>query len=379
MVRKPTKFVAYFELVDACKEDGCPVCFLVAKISLRSLDNLMWERVNDPSTRNDLVASQGFCNWHAWMILQVPHSQSGTAILHEHLVREQTEILKRLERMHRAGRPWKRLLRRLFSPFDRPTAVSGREKKTPCPICAQVRSFEATYLWIGLEFMSDLDFQRSFEGSFGLCIPHLYMAVSLHPDHPNLQALLNQQIAKMEALRGHLQEFIRKHDYRFRKEPIGDEGTAWRRSIELLAGRAGVFGPDRPLAVPETSQSRQSEEGTESGTESPVMQPQEETERLRFENEKLRRRIDEITKLWSDESSRAASLHFQMYELSKDKQVLEFNLAGARGENQGWGATVSRLREEIAALQAEIHRLKERPAAMEGPDPTVGASPDADG
>jgi hypothetical protein len=205
--------------------------------------------------------------------------------------------------------------------------------------------------------MTDLDFQRSFEGSFGLCVPHLYLGASLYPEHPNLSTLFKQQLAKMEALRIDLQEFIRKQDYRFRKEPMGDEGTAWRRSIELLTGKAGVFGPDRQLAILEISQPRQSEEGAEAVP--PAAELQEENERLRFENEKLRRRIDEITKLWSQESSRAASLHFQVFELSKDKQILEFNLAGSRGESQTWETVVARLREEIAALKEEVRRLGE--------------------
>lgn len=356
---RPKKFAAYFDLQDACKEEGCPVCFLVAKISLRSLDNLMWERVNDPSTREDLVTSRGFCNWHAWMIPQVPHSQSGTAILHEHLVREHTETLKRLRSTRHPIRPWKRLLRRLFGPVAATTAASGRRGKAPCPICTHVRSFESTYLQACLEYMTDLDFQRSFEGSFGLCVPHLYLAGSLYPEHPNLSTLFKHQLAKMETLRTDLQEFIRKQDYRFRKEPMGDEGTAWRRSIELLTGKAGIFGPDRPLAPLETSRPRQSEEGTEAATTPPVADLQEENERLHFENEKLRRRIDEITKLWSQESSRAASLHFQVFELSKDKQVLEFNLAGSRSESKTWEAVVARLRQEITTLQEELERLKE--------------------
>jgi hypothetical protein len=252
-----------------------------------------------------------------------------------------------------------RLLRRLFSAVAAPTAVIWRQGKAPCPICTHVRSFEATYLQTGLEYMTDLDFQKTFEGSFGLCVPHLYLAASLYPEHPNLSTLFKQQLTKMEALRADLQEFIRKQDYRFRKEPMGDEGTAWRRSIELLTGKVGIFGPDRPLAPLETSQPRELAEGTEAEGMPPAVQLQEENERLRFENEKLRRRIDEITKLWSHESSRAASLHFQVFELSQDKQTLEFNLAGARGERQTWEALVARLRAEIATLQEELERLKE--------------------
>lgn len=365
MTRQPTKFMGYFDMLGACKEEGCPICSLVAKTSLRSLDNLMWERVNDPRTREHLLASQGFCNWHAWMLLQVEHSRSGIAILHEHLVRKQTDILESLRRFHSPERPWKRLLRRLFGTAEEAKAVRDRKRKAPCPICAQVGYSEETYLTICLQFVTDPDFQRSFESSFGLCLPHLYMAASLEPDHPNLPALLQQQIAKMEAIKGDLQEFIRKQDYRFRNELVGGEGTAWQRSIELLTGKAGVFGPERPLtlfAPPRPTPPPQEAAQTDTALPSSLEELQQENERLRFENEKLRRRIDEITKLWSEESSRAASLHFQVYELSKDKQVLEFNLAGAEGESKGWEGVVSRLREEIAVLQEELRRLKEHPS-----------------
>jgi hypothetical protein len=37
-----------------------------------------------------------------------------------------------------------------------------------------------------------------------------------------------------------VEELVRKHDYRFRDEPQGDEMTSWRRAAELCAGQPGV-------------------------------------------------------------------------------------------------------------------------------------------
>ena len=43
----------------------------------------MYEQVNDPFTRDRLVESLGFCNWHAGMIPSVHYSPGSGADLHE--------------------------------------------------------------------------------------------------------------------------------------------------------------------------------------------------------------------------------------------------------------------------------------------------------
>lgn len=379
-LKRPTKFIAYFDLRDACEKDGCPVCTLLVKFSLRYMDDFMYERVTDSGCREELLASGGFCNWHAWMLPRLHHSPSGTAVIHEHLLKDAVEAIERLRRSHTVQPRWRRMFSWLARPAWGRLAVISGKKKSPCPVCTGARISDEIYLKACLEFIADLEFKQSLEKSSGLCLPHLYLAVAIEPNHPHLPELFKLQATKIQEVRAGLLEFVRKHDYRFREEPVGDEGSAWLRSIELLTGKAGVFGPDRPWILPtpklhDTALGPSRAEGTvaEGGDEL-----QQENERVRFENEKLRRRIDEITKLWSEESSRAASLHFQVYELAKDKQTLEFNLTGARGENRGWEAVVSRLREEIAALQAEVRRLKARPGESEESHATEGASPDAE-
>jgi hypothetical protein len=364
-LKRPTKFIAYFDLRDACDEEGCPVCTLLVKFSLRYMDHFMYERVTDSGCREELLASRGFCNWHAWMLPRIHHSASGTAIIHEHLLKKELETIEGLRRSHGVQARWRRILWWLAGTDWQPPAVKRSKEKARCPVCTGARVSDQNYLKTCLDFITDFEFRQSLERSSGLCLPHLYVALSIEPNHPNLPDLLKLQAKKITALRVELLEFIRKHDYRFREEPVGDEGSAWLRSIELFTGKSGVFGPDRPWIRPtplvyDTALDlpRAEEALSEGGDDL-----QQESERLHFENEKLRRRIDEITKLWSEESSRAASLHFRVYELAKEKQILEFNLAGARGESRGWEGVVSRLREEIAALQDELRGLKERPSA----------------
>lgn len=44
---------------------GCPICHLVSRRTARWIDTLLYERGNDPVTREQLRHSLGFCNRHA--------------------------------------------------------------------------------------------------------------------------------------------------------------------------------------------------------------------------------------------------------------------------------------------------------------------------
>ena len=54
MQKEKTKFMSYFNLRDALAQPGCPICTLVERVSSRYLDSLLYERVNDVGTREDL-------------------------------------------------------------------------------------------------------------------------------------------------------------------------------------------------------------------------------------------------------------------------------------------------------------------------------------
>ena len=50
---------------------------------------------------------------------------------------------------------------------------------------------------------------------------------------------------KISGLMGDLAEFVRKFDYRYAHEAMGDEKKSWHRALETIVGRAGIFGPER--------------------------------------------------------------------------------------------------------------------------------------
>jgi hypothetical protein len=57
-------------------------------------------------------------------------------------------------------------------------------------------------------------------------------------DRPAAEMLIQAEMTALDAVVGHLDEFIRKHDYRFNKETMtAEEGRSWSRAIEMLVGR----------------------------------------------------------------------------------------------------------------------------------------------
>jgi hypothetical protein len=242
--KRPQKFLPYFELQEALQEEGCPVCHLLSRRSLAILDSLLYEQVTDPAIRKRLRDAQGLCNWHAWMLPRIPTGQSGIAIIYEDLLGHQIESLQTMRPALQPRTFWQRLKRHITRTARSPLTA---RRRMPCPVCCLVgNTNESSYITTLLDFLTETEFAQRFDASFGLCLPHLTQAIDQHLDHPNLRLLLDSEMQKFEALRGELREFIRKFDYRFTAEPVGKEGTAWRRAIELFVGKPEVFGNDRP-------------------------------------------------------------------------------------------------------------------------------------
>ncbi len=238
--------IAYFEVREALREDGCPICHLLVRRSVAALDSLLYEQVTDPDTRDELRTSHGLCNWHAWALLHVPAGRSGIAIIYETLLGHQLTELLLLQQTLQPRTLWQRLKTRILDHTPPLPFLSRWRTKAPCPICRQhTYRDEDIYLRALLDGFSALEFTACFQDAFGLCLPHLVLAVERQRDHAALPILVHFQVQKLTALRGKLQEIIRKFDYRFAAELAGEEGAEWRRAIELFVGKPAVFGNER--------------------------------------------------------------------------------------------------------------------------------------
>lgn len=326
-----TKFIGYFQLLDAFKHEGCPVCTLLEEGAVKALDGLMYEQVNDPFTRDRLVESHGFCNWHAWMIPSVHNTALGTVLIYKSLL---DETLERLEAVRREARPrgrWRRLRESLTGWREEPLPMlAWRSKKTRCYLCTFARRTERDALQTILEFMGEADFAEAFSRSSGLCLPHLYGAMGVGRDHPNLQILLAAHAKRWRDLVWELEEFARKFDYRYADEPRGRESGSWHRALEAFVGRAGVFGPERgELPPPQEPKPEESAPVQDQSAQVAKNVEHAEFQSLRFENEKLRRRIEELLDQREEEQRARLTLEFQILKLTSELKTTVADLRAA--------------------------------------------------
>jgi hypothetical protein len=223
------------ELKEALAARGCPVCWVGEAAARRYLRFTLHESVNDPATRTRLAAAWGFCRRHAWHFLQweevTMRDGLGTAIIAEALLRTAKELLEA-----HTGAP----------------SVEGRRKKgaqaalqklvrdlTPageCPACHVQAQHEAYALTVALALLEGEAWRERLAGSDGLCVAHLRTALTsgAAPDH--LRWLVEDHRRRLHQLLGDLEEYIRKHDYRFRDEPYGRERDVTQRATATLAG-----------------------------------------------------------------------------------------------------------------------------------------------
>ncbi|HSF33860.1 MAG TPA: DUF6062 family protein [Candidatus Tectomicrobia bacterium] len=235
------KSFTYYALLEGFDKSGCPVCRFMQEYSLRYLDALFYEQVNDVGIRRKLRAAHGFCNWHAWLARKLASSALGVAIIAKDLITQEITRIDDLLRHALVARTLRPTGNRI-SPKSLLTFLGGAQEKGICPACEIVLEHERHALETILNFLHDADFVRRFEASAALCMIHTRRAAEGNGSHPYLHLLIDIQRRKYAHLIGELEEFCRKYDHRFSHESWGGESDSWLRAIELLAGKPDVFG-----------------------------------------------------------------------------------------------------------------------------------------
>lgn len=223
----------FYDLRDALRRPGCPVCRLKADAVDRFLDGLLWESVNDPGQRRKIRRAQGFCRDHAWALVRTSASL-GVAIITRDVLQD---LLRAVEGL--SSRSDDSVLGRVWGALGHgePALAAHLEPRADCPACVWVEKVEDAILSTLVEGLLGEDgLLADYEASEGLCLPHFRRAVARVRDRKVLEALVNGQRVIWGRLVAQLDESIRKSDHRFLEEEWGEETGAWLRAIAALVG-----------------------------------------------------------------------------------------------------------------------------------------------
>ena len=224
------KHMFYFNLMNALKEEGCGVCFVVKDAAYRFMDNLLYERTNDPYLRKEVKDSLGFCPLHAWQLQGLGDCLSSTIIY--------SDLMNSLANGIKTAEDKRHFLARFSKIKNR---GSHENKRITCPVCKITRETEKNCITLFVDSFSEPEFHSAYKKSFGLCLPHLTTVINNCSDSRIVHSILDIEHEKMKDLVKELDEIKRKYDYRFSDEDFGKDGNAWIRAVEKVSGKEGAF------------------------------------------------------------------------------------------------------------------------------------------
>jgi hypothetical protein len=217
------KHTPYYELRDALAAGGCPLCRLAYGAGAHYLDTLNYEGVNDPGLRQELVRAHGLCHRHTWQWTRIHGSVLGVAIVYRNVLQHVLEGAGQGEAALGRGRDETRQLAAALQP------------EATCPACRVEAEAAQRAGDLLLGHLDQQEIADHYVPAGGLCLPHLQEVIAAANDS-QARTLLGWQTQVYQRLVGQLDEFIRKQDYRFAGEPLGEERDSPLRAAAAAAG-----------------------------------------------------------------------------------------------------------------------------------------------
>lgn len=204
------------DFIDRCAQPGCPICALVSRAELRTLQVYCAEGAGDEIRRADVRAARGLCVRHSDQLQDARDAMAAAVTAFDVL----TNLQRDLGNAPVTG--WRRT--RMYKPL-------------PCPVCRDVRRYDRAVCAGVIAWADQTELLTALAASNGICAPHLRWIRDNTTVPP---AFIEAQATAWARLHAELAEFIRKRDDRFRHEGDADERDAWKRVWRIISGSVVV-------------------------------------------------------------------------------------------------------------------------------------------
>ncbi|MCC7372924.1 MAG: hypothetical protein IT306_31210 [Chloroflexi bacterium] len=223
--RKPRRHAGEHDLIEAFGQPGCPVCRLATEAVDAYLTSVCYEQVNDLDLRAQLRTAGGFCRPHAERFIRQRLGQLAAAIVYR-------DVLNTARKRLAAGGWGGRGRSMLSGWFGR--AKSAARGLPPCPGCEVEAEAEGRYLAALRNRLREPSVREKYQAGDGLCLPHIDQA--LETDDAGAETLASASVEMLGTIVEQLDEYIKKHDYRFHN-PVWDGGEDTpERAVERAVG-----------------------------------------------------------------------------------------------------------------------------------------------
>lgn len=208
--------MVWHELYNRMKDDKCPICELIHSRVERSMGAFLYEGVNDTALRSKICSSNGFCNYHAYMLMEM-----GDPLAHALIY---NDLLDRA--IHSIGTP-------------SPKQSNSPSIQQDCLYCQLARENEGIYIGAFVKAFRDDEFADQYTSGGLLCVPHLELIKKTK--NPKFAKIQEITLKKYKALISHLSEIKRKSDYRYSHEPWTEqEKEAWKKAVSVINSHEGL-------------------------------------------------------------------------------------------------------------------------------------------
>ncbi len=179
----------------------------------------MDENVNDPGFRKELLNRGGFCREHARAMAEMRNVLGLSILYKDQLKHYQEYLIQSMKNTDYSGEDF------VFM------AIHDR-----CPACMIYQESINSYLSAFLKGLVEKELKIAYEKAPNICLPHFMNLIKKQQSIEQKKYLIQVETAKLQALICDLEEFQRKHDYRYASEPYGHEKDSWARAINTMVG-----------------------------------------------------------------------------------------------------------------------------------------------